>query len=83
MWDVSTTIIVPIVVTANGIRRLSLSGWIKGMIQKAVLQDTARIVRRFFTLLRKESPNNTRRVPRPPLAWTLFPISVGYYILYF
>ncbi|KAI8439016.1 hypothetical protein MSG28_011315 [Choristoneura fumiferana] len=30
--------------------RLSLDGWIKGQIQKAVLLDTARIVRRFLTL---------------------------------
>ena len=81
MWDVSTAIIVPIVVTANGIiaksldqhlRRLSLGGWIKGLIQKAVLLDTARIVRRFLP-----------QEPWPPVAWTLFPIPVGYYFLYF
>ncbi|KAI8429903.1 hypothetical protein MSG28_000381 [Choristoneura fumiferana] len=59
MWDVDSTIIVPIVVSANGLiaksldqhlKRLSLYGWIKGQIQKAVLLDTARIVRRFLTL---------------------------------
>ncbi|KAI8433843.1 hypothetical protein MSG28_015797 [Choristoneura fumiferana] len=59
MWDVDSTVIVPIVVSANGLiaksldqhlKRLSLDGWIKGQIQKAVLLDTARIVRRFLTL---------------------------------
>ena len=59
MWDVDSAIIVPIVVTANGLiaksldqhlRRLSLSGWIKGLIQKAVLLETARIVRRFLSV---------------------------------
>ena len=47
-----------IIITANGIiaksldqhlRRLSLGGWIKGLIQKAVLLDTALIVRRFLS----------------------------------
>lgn len=59
MWDVDSTIIVPIVVSANGLiaksldqhlKSLSLDGWIKGQIQKAVVLDTARIVRRFLTL---------------------------------
>ena len=59
MWNVNSAIIVPIVVTANGLiaksldehlSRLSLGGWIKGLIQKAVLLDTARIVRRFLSL---------------------------------
>ena len=59
MWDVNSTIIVPIVVSANGLiaksldqhlKSLSLDGWIKGQIQKAVVLDTARIVRRFLTL---------------------------------
>jgi hypothetical protein len=59
MWDVNSTIIVPIVVSANGLiaksldhhlKRLSLDGWIKGRIQKAVLLDSARIVRRFLSL---------------------------------
>ncbi|PZC71792.1 hypothetical protein B5X24_HaOG212440 [Helicoverpa armigera] len=54
MWNVDTAVIVPIVVTANGLiaksldehlMRLSLGGWIKGLIQKAVLLDTARIVK--------------------------------------
>ena len=54
MWHVSSIIIVPIVVTANGLiaksleehlLRLSLGGWIKGLIL-----DTARIVRRFLSL---------------------------------
>ena len=58
MWDVSTAVIVPIVVSANGLiansldehlRKLSLGSWIKGLIQKAVLLDTARIVRRFLS----------------------------------
>ena len=30
--------------------RLSLHGWNKGLMQKAVLLDTARIVRRFLSL---------------------------------
>ena len=56
---VDSTIIVPIVVSANGLiaksldnhlKRLSLDGWIKGQIQKAVILDTARIVRRFLSL---------------------------------
>ncbi|CAH0678041.1 unnamed protein product [Spodoptera exigua] len=59
MWEVDSAIIVPIVVSANGLiaksldqhlRRLSLGGWIKGLIQKVVLLDTARIVRRFLSL---------------------------------
>ncbi|XP_061704430.1 uncharacterized protein LOC133515871 [Cydia pomonella] len=59
MWDVDSTIIVPIVVSANGLiaksldqhlERLSLGGWIKGQMQKAVILDTARIVRRFLSL---------------------------------
>ena len=59
MWNVNSAIIVPIVVTANGLMaksldehlsRLSLGGWIKGLIQKAVLLDTVRIVRRFLSL---------------------------------
>jgi len=59
MWNVDSTSIVPIVVSANGLiaksldqhlERLSLDGWIKGRIQKAVLLDTARIVRRFLSL---------------------------------
>ena len=59
MWNISSAVIVPIVVTANGLMaksldqhlsRLSLGGWIKGLIQKAVLLDTARIVRRFLSL---------------------------------
>ncbi|KAJ8709072.1 hypothetical protein PYW07_008898 [Mythimna separata] len=44
MWKVDTAVIVPIVVTANGLiaknlkqhlRRLLLGSWIKGLIQKA------------------------------------------------
>ncbi|XP_063619204.1 uncharacterized protein LOC134792018 [Cydia splendana] len=59
MWDVDSTIIVPIVVSVNGLiaksldqhlERLSLGGWIKGQMQKAVILDTARIVRRFLSL---------------------------------
>ena len=59
MWDVDSAIIVPIVVTVNGLiaesldqhlKRVSLRGWVKGLIQKAVLLDTARIVRRFLSL---------------------------------
>uniref|UniRef100_A0A2A4JL63 Reverse transcriptase zinc-binding domain-containing protein n=1 Tax=Heliothis virescens TaxID=7102 RepID=A0A2A4JL63_HELVI len=59
MWNVDTAVIVPIVVTANGLiaksldqhlMRLSLGGWVKRLIQKAVLLDTARIVRRFLSL---------------------------------
>ncbi|XP_063629189.1 uncharacterized protein LOC134800635 [Cydia splendana] len=49
MWDVDSTIIVPIVVSVNGLiaksldqhlERLSLGGWIKGQMQKAVILDT-------------------------------------------
>ncbi|CAB3260828.1 unnamed protein product [Arctia plantaginis] len=59
MWNVDSVIIVPIVVSAHGLiaksldqhlKRLTLDGWIKGLIQKAVLLDTARIVRRFLSL---------------------------------
>ncbi|KAJ8714401.1 hypothetical protein PYW07_002626 [Mythimna separata] len=59
MWEVDSAIIVPIVVSGNGLiaksldehlRRLSLGGWIKGLIQKAVLLGTARIVRKFLSL---------------------------------
>ncbi|CAH2207743.1 jg27144 [Pararge aegeria aegeria] len=53
MWNVESTVIVPIVVSVNclltksfdqHLKKLSLGYWIKGRIQKA------RIVRRFFTL---------------------------------
>ena len=59
MWDVNATIIVPIVVSVSGLiakslhehlKRLSLSCWIKNPMQKAVLLETARIVRRFLFL---------------------------------
>jgi hypothetical protein len=62
MWNVNSVIvpiIVPIVVTVNcliaksfddHLSKLSLGGWIKGLIEKAVLLDTARIVRRFLSL---------------------------------
>ena len=59
MWNVDSAIVVPIVVSANGLipnsldnhlRRLGLGGWIKGLMQKAVLLETARIVRRFLSL---------------------------------
>ncbi|KAG6455661.1 hypothetical protein O3G_MSEX009336 [Manduca sexta] len=59
MWDVDSTIIVPIVVSAHGLipksldqhlRKLSIGRWVGGQMQKAVLLDTARIVRRFLTL---------------------------------
>ncbi|CAH2108107.1 unnamed protein product [Euphydryas editha] len=59
MWNVDSTIIVPIVVSVNGLlaksfdqhlKKLSLDCWIKGRIQKAVLLETARIVRRFLSL---------------------------------
>ena len=59
MWDVDSAIIVPIVVSASGLiaksleqhlRRLCLGSWIGGLIQKAVLLDTTRIVRRFLSL---------------------------------
>ena len=58
LLDVDSAIVVPIVVTANGLiaksldqhlRRLWLGGWIKGLIQQAVLLDTARIVGRFLS----------------------------------
>ena len=59
MWDVNATFIMPIVVSVNSLKaknldqylkRLSLSCWIKNRIQKAVLLETARIVRRFLAL---------------------------------
>ncbi|CAH2267649.1 jg15258 [Pararge aegeria aegeria] len=59
MWSVESTVIVPIVVSVNGLpaksfdqhlKKLSLGFWIKGRIQKAVDLETARIVRRFLTL---------------------------------
>lgn len=60
MWPVDSTIVVPIVVSAHGLiaknldrhlERLGLkNSWIKGLAQKAVLLDTARIVRRFLSL---------------------------------
>ncbi|CAH2235049.1 jg5026 [Pararge aegeria aegeria] len=52
MWNVESTVIVPIVVSVNGLlaksfdqhlKKLSLGCWIKGQIQKAVVLDTARI----------------------------------------
>ncbi|CAH2227606.1 jg25108 [Pararge aegeria aegeria] len=59
MWNVEWTVVVPIVVSVNGLlaksfdphlKKLSLGGWMKGRIQKAVVLETARIVRRFLTL---------------------------------
>ncbi|XP_069358840.1 uncharacterized protein [Maniola hyperantus] len=59
MWSVDSTIIVPIVVSVHGLiansfdqhlKKLSINCWIKGKIQKAVVLETARIVRRFLTL---------------------------------
>ena len=69
MWDVDSAIIVPIIVSGNGLiaksleqypRRLSLGlgSWIRGLTQKAVLLDTARIVRRVvaWTLFQSTEP---------------------------
>ncbi|CAH2255620.1 jg19327 [Pararge aegeria aegeria] len=59
MWIVESTVDVPIIVSVNGLlaksfdqhlKKLSLGCWIKGRIQKAVVLETARIVRRFLTL---------------------------------
>ncbi|CAH2216020.1 jg23117 [Pararge aegeria aegeria] len=61
IYKVESTVIVPIVVSVNGLlaknfdqhlKKLSLGCWIKGRkkIQKAVVLETARIVRRFLTL---------------------------------
>ncbi|CAH2230253.1 jg20002 [Pararge aegeria aegeria] len=60
MWNVNeSTVVVPIVVSVNGLlaksfdqhlKKLSLGCWIKSRIQKAVVLETARIVRRFLTL---------------------------------
>ena len=59
VWDVDSAVVVPIVVTANGLmaksldqhlQRLSLGSWVKGLLQKAVLLCTARIVRKFLSL---------------------------------
>ncbi|CAH2266789.1 jg14957 [Pararge aegeria aegeria] len=69
MWSVESTVIVPIVVSVNGLlvksfdqhlKKLSLGCWIKGRIQKAVVLETALIVKRFHTL-------ETRK----PAAWAL------------
>ncbi|CAH2267522.1 jg22610 [Pararge aegeria aegeria] len=57
MWNVEST--VPIVVSVTGLlaknfdqhlKKLSLGCWINGRIQKAVVLETARIVRRFLSL---------------------------------
>ena len=60
MWDVDSAIIVPIVVSANGfiaksfieqhLKKLLLGSWIKDLIQKAVLLDSARMARKFLAL---------------------------------
>lgn len=59
MWNVYSAIIVPIVVLALGLipksldtylRRVVSGGWIKGLIQKTVLLETAHIVRRILYL---------------------------------
>ena len=59
MWHVNSAFIVPIVVTANDLiaksldehlSSLYLGRWIKSLIQKAVILDTAHIVRRFLSL---------------------------------
>lgn len=58
MWDVDSTIIVPIVMTVNGqmaksleyLKIFALGNWMKSQMQKAVLLDTTRIVRRFLWL---------------------------------
>ncbi|CAH2217247.1 jg20682 [Pararge aegeria aegeria] len=59
MWNVESTVIVPIVVSVNGLlansfdqrlKKFSLGCWIKGRIQKAVVLKTACIVRSFLTL---------------------------------
>ena len=58
-WDVNATIIVPIVVSVNGLiaksldqhlKKLSFTCRFRNRIQKAVLLETARIVRRFLSL---------------------------------
>ncbi|CAH2232078.1 jg1123 [Pararge aegeria aegeria] len=58
MWNVESTVVVPIVVSVNGLlaksfdqhlKKLSLGCWIKGRLQKAEVLETARIVRRFLT----------------------------------
>ena len=66
--------IVPIIVSTNGLiakseqhmGRFSLGSWIRGLIKKALHLDTARIVRRILFLELS-----------PPVAWTLFLISVA------
>ncbi|CAH2215605.1 jg17847 [Pararge aegeria aegeria] len=59
MWSVESTVIVPIVVSVNGLlaksvdqhlKKLPLGCWINGRIQKAVVLETGRIVRRFLNL---------------------------------
>ncbi|RVE46395.1 hypothetical protein evm_008929 [Chilo suppressalis] len=59
MWDIDSAIVVPIIISAHGLiaksldkhlKRLALGGWVKSQMQKAVLLDTARIVRRFLSM---------------------------------
>lgn len=51
--------------------RLALDGWVKGLMQKAVLLDTARIVRKFLSL-----------EPWPPVAW-ISPVTGGLLLFIF
>lgn len=60
MWHVDSTIIVPVVVSVNGLisksfkqhlKKLNIKPWIGRQIQKAVLLDTARIVRKHLSLM--------------------------------
>ena len=51
----------------------TLEEWIKALIQKAVLLDTARIVRTFLSL--EPEP--------PPVAWNLLPTPVEHLFLIF
>ncbi|CAH2256851.1 jg11010 [Pararge aegeria aegeria] len=59
MWNVESTVIFLIVVSVNGLlaksfdqhlKKLSLGCWIKGRMQRAVVLETARIVRIFLTM---------------------------------
>ncbi|CAH2268880.1 jg21151 [Pararge aegeria aegeria] len=72
MWGVESTVVVPIVVSVNGLlaksfnqhlKKLSLGCLTKGRIQKSVILETARIVRRLT--LESSGCLGTQRPHRP------------------
>ncbi|CAH2240243.1 jg1800 [Pararge aegeria aegeria] len=89
MWNVESTVVVPIVVSVNGLlaksfdqhlKKLSLGCWIKGRIQKAVVLETARIIvagRRDTRDQTKLSRKQKKKKAECSLSVTL-PIRVGF-----